>query len=801
MENIETGIQNSKSEITRRGMLKVGVAASALGAAALAVKGAGLPTSPLATNAAVPAEERLVKTTCAMCPSGCGLEVRVVDGKAVKVEGNPLHPLNQGVCCLKGQASLEALYSPERIERPRLQTGARGSGDWKEISWDDALSLLAGKLSELRQAGEPQTLALVHGETRGQLRALIQRFAEAFGTPNVVSRESLGEQVVRQACFLTQGVRGLPAYDLNNASYVMAFGGNLLESSRNVIGALASLAFMRRGRPQRGKLVTVHPRLSLTGIKSDEWVPIRPGTYAALALGMANVMLSSKLYDETFVRDFTFGFEDFQDEDGAWHMGFKRLVQERYPLDQVASITGVPAETIARLAGEFATNRPAVAVLPAETGELCSGNSLYTAMAIHALNALVGSIDTPGGVLIQRFPQAAAWPEYSPDETARAGLAQERLDGAGSAPFPLAATAITELAGRILAGEPYPAKVLLLLNANPVYDLPGSRFAEALLKVPFVASFASTLDESAAHSDLILPASTFFETWGDDYLEGTGYAGISLRRPVVQAVHDTRDPADVLLEIAGRLDGPLAAALPWRRYEDLVKARWSVDWLDWTKVEENGCWSEMVYFHAAPGSRAWGRVLGQDRRSAPKDGRFDFFSRELFALFRGAQGQESLDLACLPHFELPAQAGADPQTESGYPFLLVTQPLITQPQNWTGILPTLQECYGLQVNARWSSWVEINPRAAEAMHIQDGDLVWVESPYGRVQAPARLYEGIWINALYLPPGQGHRTLLSWGRNAPENMVVGVNPNGLVSPASETLSGQAVLGPTRVKVTK
>src|SRR5690606_22604717 len=102
-------------------------------------------------------------TTCALCPSGCGLEVRVAGGRAVKVEGNPLHPLNQGVCCLKGQASLEMLYSPERIRRPRLQTGARGSGDWREISWEEALDLLASKLGELRRAGEAHSLALVHG--------------------------------------------------------------------------------------------------------------------------------------------------------------------------------------------------------------------------------------------------------------------------------------------------------------------------------------------------------------------------------------------------------------------------------------------------------------------------------------------------------------------------------------------------------------------------------------------------------------------------------------------------------------
>jgi len=367
-----------------------------MGTAAVAA-GAGLsllrPTDKHTAAQSGSTEETIVKTTCALCPSGCGLDVRVVNGKAVKVEGNPLHPLNQGVCCLKGQTSLEVLYSPERLEHPRIQTGERGSGEWKEISWDEALELVADKLTELREIGKAHTVALMHGELRGQMRQVVNRFMRAYGSPNVISRESLGEGTARMAMWLSQGVNALPVYDINNSNYVLTFGGNLLESSRNLIGYLGATAFMRRGRPQRGKLVAVHPRLSLTGIKADEWVPIRPGTYGALALGMANVIINSNLYDEDFVRDFTFGFEDFEDADGVQHQGFKSYVLETYTLERVSAITGVTTDVIARLAGEFATNHPAVAVLPTEPGELSSGNALYTALAVNTLNALVGSID------------------------------------------------------------------------------------------------------------------------------------------------------------------------------------------------------------------------------------------------------------------------------------------------------------------------------------------------------------------------------------------------------------------------
>ncbi|MCX7668476.1 MAG: molybdopterin-dependent oxidoreductase, partial [Anaerolineae bacterium] len=406
--------------------------------------------------------------------------------------------------------------------------------------------------------------------------------------------------------------------------------------------------------------------------------------------------------------------------------------------------------------------------------------------------ALVGSIDARGGVLVQRFPELAPWPAYQADAAAQAGLSQPRLDADLPFGVPLTGAAVAE---RLLSVTPYPANMLFLYNTNPVFESPaGGRMAEALLKVPFVVSFASTLDETAAHADLILPASTFLEVWGDDFVEGTGYAGVSLRRPVVEPVHGTRHPGDVLLQLAGRLGGTLAQALPYADYKALVEYRLSAIDMDRDRFLENGVWSEMVYFHAQPGSPAWANVVGRDRLNAPKDGRFDFFSRELFALAgAGALPQPRIisgiapdDLASLPHFAAP-----DDDAGAAYPFLLVSQGLITQPRNWQGILPTLQECYGLQSNMKWKSWIEISPSAAKALGVASGDRVWVESPAGKVQAVVRVYPGLWPNAVYLPPGLGHRTLVRWGRGSASNLVIGANVNQLV----------AGNGVTRVKVYK
>jgi anaerobic selenocysteine-containing dehydrogenase len=202
-----------------------------------------------------------------------------------------------------------------------------------------------------------------------------------------------------------------------------------------------------------------------------------------------------------------------------------------------------------------------------------------------------------------------------------------------------------------------------------------------------------------------------------------------------------------------------------------------------------------VYFNAAPGSPAWSKVVGRDRLNAPKDGRYDFFSRELFALVNGSGDADAM---CLPRFELPT---TDESMAQDYPYLLISQPLITVSPTWQGVIPTLQEALGLQSKVRWESWVEINAQAAEALHIEDGDAVWIESAHDRVKAAARLTPGMWPNAVYLPGGMGHHSLVQWGRSSEKASVIGVNPVSLAPHSTEPLSGQASIFPLRVKIYK
>ena len=784
-----------KPPISRRSFLKLGVAAAGSVATVSALQQfMGNSTAQAATALQTASSERIVASTCALCPAGCGVLVRVADERVVKLEGNPMHPVNLGALCPKGQAAPELLYNPDRLTGPLKRD--RASGALTSITWDEAVQTVSQRLIALRAAGHPEQAALMHGDTRGQMHAFLTRFMQAVGSPNVISYESLNVAAAKLGVYLTQGVYALPAYDLENSNYVLAFGANLLEAGSNPQRTISGYTYLRRGRANRGKVVVIDPRQSITAAKADEWIPIAPGTDAALALGMANVIIRSGLVDADFIKNYAFGFDNFA-ADGN-HQGFKEFILGNYDPARVEQITGVPATTIARLAGEFATNKPAVAILPGKGGLLDGGfGGVYAAMAVHILNALVGSIEAPGGTMTQRYMPCVAWDSLPEDDTARAGLDTPRLDGAGTQ-FPFGRNAYQAVADHILEGAP--VEVLFLYDANPVFETPGGkRFVDAFEKVPFVVSFSSFMDESAEHADLILPESTFLERWGDDHIEGLGYPGISLRQPAVGPLYDTLNVGDFFLKVAEGMGGTVANAFPWKSYEEVLQFRLQDLGTDWETFKELGVWLVPGYRFARRGSERWlNEVVGAGRRYAARDGYFDLYSRELNCILGGKDKDElaafgiSLagDGANLPHYEPTVFAGDTAE----YPFVLNVVTLMSLgPRSEAANMPTLQEISGMTVGETWDSWLEMNPESAHHLRLDDKDLVWVESPFGKAKTKVRLVKGLRPEVVNLPYNQGHTAVGRFAKNR------GINGLELLNPASEPLTGLAAFTNTRVKV--
>ena len=418
-------------------------------------------------------------------------------------------------------------------------------------------------------------------------------------------------------------------------------------------------------------MVQVDTRFSITAAKADEWVPIRPGADGALTLGIAYVIINDELYDKDFVAQRTFGFEDWTDEEGVQHIGFKTLVLRDYVPSQVEAITGVPAETITRIAREFATTRPAVAI--GDRGISMWSNGVFNQMAVHSLNALVGSIDTHGGVLAQREAPFLPWPELAPDPLAEEGRAQPRVDHAGTRRYPLAGDVYQQLPESIAEDATYPVNALFLYYTNPLFSSPQvGRFYEAFEKVPFVVSFSPFLDDSTAYADLILPDHTYLERLQDVALPSSlGYPVVGLGQPAVAPLFDTRHTGDVLLEIAHGLGEPVARSFPWRSFAEVVQYRirglWRSEQGDITATEFDFFWEEFarrsVCSDPSYNFGEWGRVL------ATPSGRFEFYSQTLrdeLAKVAGGDLEGLLeelgvrprgDEVYLPHYEPPGAVG------------------------------------------------------------------------------------------------------------------------------------------------
>jgi anaerobic selenocysteine-containing dehydrogenase len=679
---------------------------------------------------------------CTLCPSGCGLSVRMMmadadvvrNGQAglvrihaaKKLEGSAEHPVNHGGLCARGQAAVQVTYHPDRITQPLKRTGDRGQGKYDAISWDDAIAELVSKLDALASAGNQKSLAFLSRTHRSHRAALADRFLAAYGAPAAITYDLFGDGVLRRANALSFGREQLPTFDLPNARYVLGFGADFLGTWNSPTSQGHGYGLMRQGRPGvRGIFVQVESRMSQTGANADQWVPVKPGTEGVLALGLANVIMTAKL------RPANAGGRAGALIEG-WSSGLSSFAPEL-----VEQITGVPASRVERLAREMAGISPAVAIVGGSP--LAHTSGLFTALAVNALNALLGSVEQPGGVFFTPQINLAA--------------AAKGLAGRATAP-----SSLDRVAAGILDGSSVP-QVLLLDGANPVFAAPkGWRVREALTKIPYIASFGSFLDETAALSDLILPDHSFLETWSESLPESGSMVGVvSVAPAAMMPIHQTRATPDVLLDVGTKLGKPLN--LPWQNFEALLTETISAlpmtsTFDTWTDAQEKGGW--------------WGTLpaaLTTPAAPAAQTRPFAF-----------AEPQFDGDPAQFPLNFLPYASSA---------FL----------DGSLAHLPWLQEMPDPMTSAMWSSWIEINPATAAKLGIRDGDIVEVASSQGTLRTAAIVSPGIAPDLVAMPVGQGHQTFTRYASGR------GENPIELLAALTEPETGNFAWAATRVKVTR
>lgn len=752
-------------------------------------------------------QERRLATACAQCPAGCGVEVRVVEGRAVRIDGAVENPVNRGGVGPRGRSGLQVLYDPDRIHQPLRRKGARGSGTLEPVSWDEAVGELSERLASLREKREPHRVAIVCGRERGMMRELLERFALAYGTPNFFDGSSRGAGAVPLAIYLMQGIREVPGYDWTSTRYVLSLGAAVLEASCQGIYFSRATAHWRRGRAiDRGRIVHVEPSYSLTAANADEWISIQPGTYGAFALAIAYVLIREGTYDREFVAEHGFGFESWTDAAGRTHRGFRDLVLSGYAPEQVSAVCGVDKAIIERIAGEIGAARPAFAITDPRATH--APNGLHVAMAVHALNALLGAIDRPGGVLVQRPAPLAPWADVVLDEVAREGVARPRLDGVGARSYPVATSVPEALPNAIAGGEPYPLDALLLYYANPVYAWTNpERWRSAIEKVPFVVSFTPFLDETAAlAADLVLPDHTYLERWEDAApAPSVGFPIFGLRQPVVEPLHDTRATGDVVIGLAKELGAGIEEAFPWKdfrtalfqRIAGLQKSeRGSIrkgstnEFL--RELVARGFWEDPPYRFGQ-----WEEVL------RTPSGKFEFFSQRLSSelealgarrgmsvseLLREWGHDEDPDLVCLPHHDEIGWEG-----DEDFPLRLEPYKPVTYAEGSGANLPLLQELVTEPGQRAWITTVELHPDTARRLGVREEDAVEIESPVGKIAAPAHLHRGVRPGVIRIAQGRGHT---AYGRFARGR---GANVMELVAPRWDPFGGFPARIGTRVRL--
>jgi anaerobic selenocysteine-containing dehydrogenase len=771
-----------------------------------------------------PGIETWKNTICGLCPGGCGVRVRLIDGIPVYVKGNPVYPVNRGGMCPLGLNALHGLYNPDRVKGPIRRVGNRGSGEWEPIGWDEALRMISNALEELRGAGRAHEVAFLGHEERGLMHHHISRFMKAYGSPNYYRFSSAQNNGVPYS--LVQGHAGIPAFDFLNARLILSFGANFLEEGYSPV--YYTKLYSRR-QENGTRYIQIDSRTSLTAANADRWIPVRPGTYGALALGIAYVLIREELYDSDFVTAHTFGFEDWTDQSGKSHLGFKNMVLGNYYPERVSEITGVDSAGILELGRELGSTKPALVL--GDQGTIDNTNGTFAAMAVHSLNALLGNFNREGGVLFVDEPPFASLPKFQADAISRTGHRQVPMARSRDVTFPLTDFSVDSFTKNILSEQPYPLSVLFLYGGNPLFQtLNHHDFATALRKIPLVVSFDSVVNETSEYAHLVLPGHNFLETWDEiSNVESVGFPHVGVQQPVVSPLYDTRHTGDVLVELATRVGGAVGAAFPFTSYEEQLKyAMGGINKSGRGAIVSEGAGEEWLEYLRQRGWQTgrygafeefWERLLEQGgwwdpvgRKTRWRDvfqtpsGKFEFYSQKLkstletlVASMDDTSSPQHLELVLnrlnisargdsvfLPHHE-PTPYDAD------MPFHLITFRVLPNRDGQGSNLPMMQEMFGYTTRCYWRSWIEIHPETAATHKIRDGDWVRVQSSVGSLDVQAKICPGIMPSVVAIPFGLGHT---SYGRYAKGH---GVNPNAIIKNLSDLISGKPALQGTKVKL--
>ena len=752
--------------LSRRAFLKT---TGALGTAlALDERTFGLVPSG-STAQTVVRSEKLIPSFCAMCGpnSGCGIMAKVIDGKFVGIEPFPECPINDGVNCAKAHAAPQWVYSPDRLKYPLKRIGAKGEGKFQRIGWDEAITIIADKLKEQKARYGPESLGIL-SPARRSYSDYIYRFLMTHGSPNYGHSGICGAQLMFTFTY-TLGAPTIPDYD--HADLVLIWGKQPVFSGASKRAVSKLIAARERGC----KFVTIKPTLEPDGaVTKSLWVPVRPGTDAALALAMLHVIVNENLYDAAFVKEWCYGFDLLKDH-----------VQQYAPA-WAEKITGVAAAQIHEVARLYAGTPKAA--IDCGNGLEHSPSANDAIRAIGALMAITGHLDKPGTNI---WPEGSKMPQPRGVHL-RERYTQEWVDKLVGYEFPPALQPAMEgtsasyyrLFDSVLTGEKYPIRTIIAPGSQALASTRGTkRIVEALKKLEFFVILDTTRTADMPYADIVIPISTMYET---DHPFETAGAWIMARNKVIEPIGESKSDYEFWLDLGNKMgygadwwNGDIKKHMDWRMeplgmtYEEL-----RTQYPKGRTYESNSPSYQQYSTHFAA------RSTRIDKGPYLAEGKVALYN----TMF------EKAGLAPMPVWrELPEGPTATPELLSKYPLLLSDyHSSRAYNASWLRNVPYLRQVEPYP-------YLHIHPDTARERGIADGDWVTVEGLHGTMKVKAMYYPGTRPDVVMLLHGwwQGCKELgmedfqLADGGANTNNMYT-TDPAKMFDPAITATSSQTLV---------
>ena len=654
-------------------------------------------------------DKKVILTDCTLCYHSCGTKVTVEDGVAVKVEGLESHPLNKGKLCPKGEVALENIYHPERLKYPMK----RVNGGFERITWDQALSEIAAKLSKLKNEFGPGMFGVFSGSIgveNLEMVGLTQRFKATFGSPNFFSVESICYRMRIRTRQITFGK--YPTEELDSNLYIL-WGHNPDESDFPL--RLAIEENLKKG----AKIVVIDPKRIPLADHAEMYLKIRPGTDGAMGLAMINVIINEKLYDADFIEKYTYGFD--------------QLVSHIQPFtpEWAEKITWVPAQEIKKLTHLFVKTKGAGIYQGTNTQDQ-TANGTQNSRIFSVLQVITGNINNPGG-----------WAISPRLKLGDVGMAVEG-EPLGADQYPL----FYEVWGRkspygvvtcVPECVPEKIKAFLVIGGNPILSMPDSNaFRAAFQKLDLLVVHDLFMTETAELAHYVLPACSHLEKWGLAYTYNVCHClpYLMLRKKAIEPIGESWSEWKFFTELAKKLG--MGDQFPWKSEEELVAFELGPTGLTFKQLLEEK--PEGAFY--------------QQKQYGMKDGKFTTPSGKI-EIYSEALKKVGFDP--LPAYLEPRKSPfSSPELLKEYPLILSTG---NRNLYFThGQFRKINSLRGKNPEPK----AEIGPKTALQYGIKEGDDILIETNRGIVRMKAQVEERVSEGIVLVPHG--------WPRESNANLL-------------------------------